>query len=627
MRIVTYNVNGLRARVSQYGSLLNLLNALQADIICIQETKLSRPDLSADLTMAAGYEAFFSCTRTLNKGRVCYSGVATFCHVNSAFSSNEVALPLAAEEGFTGLLEHSRNGDAMSREFPLKMPIEVEGLEEITKEDLLKVDSEGRCIITDHGHFVLFNLYGPRADADDKERVQFKLMFFKILQKRWESLISQGRRVFVVGDLNIAPAAIDRCEAGPDFEENMFRKWLRSLLTECGGPFFDVFRSKHPQRKEAYTCWPQQTGAEEFNYGSRIDHILIAGPCLHQNHDVEGHNILNCNVKECDILDQFKRWKPGSISRWKGGRSSKLEGSDHVPVYVCLTEVPNLPVHNVPYLAARYVPEIRGFQQTIVSLLLKRQDVATENYRENVAFGTTSEHNMVTCASQIPADKKIPNSNLESQVMATSIVEHLGNGVAEIVEENTMIDFRCDGKKSISRGCVTKKKSARHGNCSQLTLRSFFQKDKPSSSANIVNANNDFSRKGNFESSYVVEETNSPNNAVMDDGEENSCQKNKLNVNLFGLDQGDVRECCSSQTDKTNDSLLEWRRIQQLMHNSVPLCKGHGEACVARSVKKSGPNLGRGFYTCARPEGPSSNPETNCGHFQWSSSKYRKKQR
>ncbi|RWW30616.1 hypothetical protein GW17_00004794 [Ensete ventricosum] len=78
-------------------------------------------------------------------------GVATFCRVRSAFFSNEVALPLEAEEGFTGLLECPRKRE-MVRDFGLEAPFEEEDLE-ITDDDFLKVDSEGRCIITDHGHF------------------------------------------------------------------------------------------------------------------------------------------------------------------------------------------------------------------------------------------------------------------------------------------------------------------------------------------------------------------------------------------------------------------------------------------------------------------------------------------
>lgn len=72
--------------------------------------------------------------------------MATFCRVKSAFSSDEVALPVAAEEGFTGLLEIGKG----------EMAAAAEGLKEFSKDELLKVDGEGRCIITDHGHFGMF---------------------------------------------------------------------------------------------------------------------------------------------------------------------------------------------------------------------------------------------------------------------------------------------------------------------------------------------------------------------------------------------------------------------------------------------------------------------------------------
>lgn len=82
------------------------------------------------------------------------AGVATFCRVESAFSSNEVALPLAAEEGFTGVLESSKGFRRREDEGPTK----AAGLEEFSKEELLKIDSEGRCVITDHGHFGEFDM-------------------------------------------------------------------------------------------------------------------------------------------------------------------------------------------------------------------------------------------------------------------------------------------------------------------------------------------------------------------------------------------------------------------------------------------------------------------------------------
>lgn len=48
-----------------------------------------------------------------------------------------------------------------------------------------------------------------------------------------------------------------------------------------------------------------------------------------------------------------------------------------------------------------------------------------------------------------------------------------------------------------------------------------------------------------------------------------------------------------------------------------PLCKSHNEPCVLRTVKKAGPNLGRQFFVCARPQGHASNPQARCNFFAW----------
>lgn len=54
-----------------------------------------------------------------------------------------------------------------------------------------------------------------------------------------------------------------------------------------------------------------------------------------------------------------------SRTRWKGGMNIKLEGSDHAPVYTSFGEVPVIPEHSTPSLASRYLPMIRGLQQTL----------------------------------------------------------------------------------------------------------------------------------------------------------------------------------------------------------------------------------------------------------------------
>ncbi|XP_021274831.1 DNA-(apurinic or apyrimidinic site) lyase 2 [Herrania umbratica] len=616
MKIVTYNVNGLRQRISQFGSLSKLLNSFDADIVCIQETKLRRQELTADLAIADGYESFFSCTHTSDKGRTGYSGVATFCRVKSAFSSVEAALPIAAEEGFTGLLGCSRKDEAAASV--------AEGLEEFSREELLKVDSEGRCIITDHGHFVLFNLYGPRAESDDADRIQFKLNFFKILQKRWESLLRRGRRIFVLGDLNIAPCAIDRCDAGPDFENNEFRTWFRSMLVESGGHFFDVFRAKNPNRREAFTCWPSNTGAEQFNYGTRIDHILCAGSCLHEEHDVDGHNLVTCHVEECNILTEYKRWKPGNAPRWKGGWTIKLEGSDHAPVYTSLVEIPDVSQHSTPSLAARYLPMIHGLQ-TLVSVLKRRQ--AAKQVQSHLVSSSFSDENIIVGGCSHSVNRSITSCNVPgTHISCCSLDQDSENTIPQVDEQSEDLteEVACNTSIVFSREYVSsmpnKETKKRTRKSQQLSLRSFFQKipnqdntvdssttDTPTNQTGVVDSNDLFLEA-----------------PVMDDlGSSPTQNDTKLSASSQGQEAQDGN--CYLEKEKNNVALLEWQRIQQLMQNSIPLCKGHREPCVSRVVKKPGPTFGHRFYVCARAEGPASNPEANCGYFRWASVKSRPK--
>ncbi|OQU89831.1 hypothetical protein SORBI_3002G278000 [Sorghum bicolor] len=565
--------------------------------------------------MAEGYEAFVSCNRS-SKGRGAYSGVATFCRVTSSFSSQEVALPVAAEEGFTGLQDYAKNSETVG-DFIIAMPVEEEGLGEITREDLLRVDNEGRCIITDHGHFVLFNIYGPAVEEDDKERVRFKLLFYKILQKRWEHLLALGKRVFVVGDLNIAPASIDRCDAPPGFEKQMFRVWMRSMLREHGGPFFDAFRSKHPERTGAYTCFNQKIGAEEYNYGSRIDHILISGSCLHHCDSVEYHNIFCCHVEECEIMNHFKRGNSENLSKWKGGRSNKLEGSDHIPVYILLKEIPELPVHNIPPSAARYLPEVRGRQQSIVSFLDKGKIYELQNAANLIQSGDIVGHSY--CSDNME------NRTIAKEGLTTGITQFAkGGNLPSLMRKGTDLDqltneciigiSHSSQRASLSSTKFVPKKKIKSNLSSQPTIKSFFQ--RPGSKT--VNASTSTSTLVTpAEKVDLTNQTCVPN--------DDSLHENMQCTTSAAEDQDNTNaSSCSLSADKSNGAALEWQRIQQKMKMTLPRCKGHREPCIPRSVKK-GPNIGRLFYVCARAQGPASNPEANCGHFQWAPGKSKEK--
>ncbi|KAG6775698.1 hypothetical protein POTOM_019188 [Populus tomentosa] len=223
-------------------------------------------------------------------------GLATFCRVKSAFSSSEVALPVAAEEGFTRFVDWSKRR---------------KGLQEFVKDGLVKVD----------GSLHMGLKRRVKMASEDMERIEFKMKFFKILQI-WKMVQVYASAVSF---------SILNCSAE---EEHA-----------CAGRRVQVLNN--------------------LILGVGLT-IFCAGPCLHQEHDLQGHNFLSCHVKECDILTEYKGWKPGDTSRWKGGWGIRLEGSDHAPVYTSLEESmisPHIALRL--YLPDIYLPMIHGVQQTL----------------------------------------------------------------------------------------------------------------------------------------------------------------------------------------------------------------------------------------------------------------------
>ncbi|KAL4435452.1 hypothetical protein ABPG77_006214 [Micractinium sp. CCAP 211/92] len=230
LRVLSFNVNGLRACLKRLRlkTMAQLLNQLNADIVCFQETKLRRGDVDSELACVDGWDSFFCCDTTSATG---YSGTATYCRT-------EAALPFAAEEGFTGcaaLAAAETGGGAAATAAAGAACPHPALLGHFSMEELTEIDSEGRVVVTDHGAFVLFNLYGPAITSEDEERAEqrlrFKHRFYKALELRWRDLLAQGRAVVAVGDFNICPAPIDCAE--PDHANHYrssIRRWMRHLL-------------------------------------------------------------------------------------------------------------------------------------------------------------------------------------------------------------------------------------------------------------------------------------------------------------------------------------------------------------------------------------------------------------
>ncbi|RKO91333.1 Endonuclease/exonuclease/phosphatase, partial [Blyttiomyces helicus] len=197
-----------------------------------------------------GYDSFFSFSQT-KKG---WSGVATYARKG---------LTVEAEEGF---------GDDKFNDEASPVPSRVICAAHST---LLH---PGRCVMTDHGKFILFNVYFP--NGRDGERVEYKQSFHDTFRRRCNDLAKSGRHCIVTGDVNIAHEDADiwnpavspeKFAASTGFLPSE-RQWITDLLNDG---WVDAFRKFHPTREKAFTFWDMRTMKRPINQGWRIDYFLV----------------------------------------------------------------------------------------------------------------------------------------------------------------------------------------------------------------------------------------------------------------------------------------------------------------------------------------------------------------
>ena len=296
MRILSFNIGqrGLAltlAETTKRGTLIELLESLGSpEIACFQEIKTHRTGLSEHTALAKGYSCYFGCHRISSN----YSGVLT-C-VRDGIPVHEVQV------GLFGSLTH---GIVDLRSF--RSAVEGAGA--------LAMDTEGRVLLSDHGVFVLANVYLPAlgSSTDPDSRVAVKAALCEGLASFVVQLQAAGRRVVVCGDLNIAHRPVDHCDAstyvrrrGVPFESDNFRMWLSSILLSreqidslrnekqqavlgtspsvldplalqrgVRPLLVDSFRCLHPLQPGAYSCWNAAASSRATNYGTRIDYVLV----------------------------------------------------------------------------------------------------------------------------------------------------------------------------------------------------------------------------------------------------------------------------------------------------------------------------------------------------------------
>jgi len=324
LKIVSWNINGLRSVLgyqpwgfekSDEKRMEKLLSSFNADILCFQETKLTRTELNEKLAKLKDYYAFWSFCRK-RKG---YSGVVTYVRKSLC--------PTDYQEGFSGFLE---TNSLFSRTIG-----EDHLLEEFSTDEILELEQEGRCCVIAFGKLLIFNFYFPNS-GDGEERYQFKLRYHQAVSKQIEALHREGYQVIVLGDINAFPFKID-C-AYKQNEESMkrpHRVWFRELLSHH---MIDTFREIHKEEKHCYTCFDTKTGARATNYGTRIDYILCSK---------------HINVVQSSIM-------------------GNVIGSDHVPASAELSFPSALPLGTKCTSASEFFVEYQGGKQkTLFSFFSK----------------------------------------------------------------------------------------------------------------------------------------------------------------------------------------------------------------------------------------------------------------
>ena len=223
MKILSWNVNGIRAAVKK--GFLQFLDQESPDIICLQETKAHKEQLTSEILEDHGYFTYWHSGE--RKG---YSGVATFC-------KNK---PLFAQEGL--------------------------GIE--------KYDKEGRVLITEHDSFLLYNIYFPNGQKND-ERLNYKLDFYDDLLPIINDQVDSGNNVIVAGDWNTAHLPIDLARPNENKNTSGFMPIEREKIDlYISHSWVDTFRLFHDEG-ERYSWWTYRFGARNRNIGWRIDYFFV----------------------------------------------------------------------------------------------------------------------------------------------------------------------------------------------------------------------------------------------------------------------------------------------------------------------------------------------------------------
>ena len=221
MKLISWNVNGLRAVLNK--GFMNFFEEINADIFCVQETKMQEGQI--EVILDKYYQYWNS---AIKKG---YSGTAIFTKQK----------PISVSYGI-GKEEH---------------------------------DQEGRVITLEYEKFYLVNCYTPNSKRE-LARLSYRMIWEDEIRNYLVKL-NKKKPVIYCGDFNVAHKEIDLKNPKTNHHNAGFTNEERQKMTELlQAGFIDTFRYLYPEKTESYTWWSYMMKAREKNIGWRIDYFITS---------------------------------------------------------------------------------------------------------------------------------------------------------------------------------------------------------------------------------------------------------------------------------------------------------------------------------------------------------------
>ncbi|GAA0826047.1 exodeoxyribonuclease III [Clostridium tertium] len=235
MKLISWNVNGIRACVTK--GFLEYFKEMDADIFCIQESKLQEGQIDLELE---GYHQYWNYAE--KKG---YSGTAIFTKEK----------PLSVSYGL-GIEEH---------------------------------DKEGRVITLEFENFYMVTVYTPNS-KNELARLDYRMVWEDAFRD-YLKVLDEKKPVIVCGDLNVAHKEIDLKNPKTNLRNAGFTEEERSKFTELlNAGFVDTFRYFYPDEVGAYSWWSYRFNARAKNAGWRIDYFLVSNSVKYKLEDAKIHS-------------------------------------------------------------------------------------------------------------------------------------------------------------------------------------------------------------------------------------------------------------------------------------------------------------------------------------------------